>query len=113
MSIFHRKKRNYEIQPWDIHWPGFETFFVLKDGWEPFGVSSVPNALDQNQIRLWLRRRVDFKWRWWRRKPYEIRIQQAGWGGHQVLLHLTDGWKPFGLSISPPDQPIVWFWKKK
>jgi hypothetical protein len=50
--------------------------------------------------------------RLWTKKNYEIRVQSAGWGGHQVLLHLTEGWEPFAVSISPPDQPIIWFRKK-
>jgi hypothetical protein len=99
-------KRTWEIQPTDIHWLGFEASFIVANGWEPYGVSPVPNTLDQNQVRLWLRRRPP---RFWHRKQREIKIQSAGWGGHQILLHLSSGWEPFGVSISPPDQPIVWF----
>lgn len=100
-----KKKVTWEIRPYDIHWLGFETSYIVNDGWEPYGVTPVPNALDQNQIRIWTRRPSSVK----KSKPYEIKMQSAAWGGHQVLLHLTDGWEPFAVSISPPDQPIVWF----
>lgn len=99
-------RRTWEIHAEDVHYVGQPISYIVRDGWEPFGVSPVPNTLDQNQIRLWLRRRTP---RFWHRKPHEIRIETAAWGGHQVLLHLTGGWEPFGVSISPPDQPIVWF----
>ena len=103
---WHRKRHDWQIQPQDIHWLGFETSFVIREGWEPFGVSSVPNALDQNQIRVWTRRQSD------KGKQYEIKMQSAGWGGHQVILHLSAGWEPFAVSISAPDQPIIWFRRK-
>lgn len=103
-----KKKIEWEIRPFDIHWVGFETSFIVNDGWEPYGVSTVPNTLDQNQIRVWTRRLTSHK----RSRPYEIKMQSAAWGGHQVLLHLTDGWEPFAVAISPPDQPIIWFRKR-
>ena len=103
-----RFRRTWEIHAEDVHNPGFEISYIVRDGWEPFGVSDVPNTLDPNQVRLWLRRRSR---RFWHRKPREIHIQSAGWGGHQVILHLTAGWEPFGLSITGVDQPIVWFRK--
>lgn len=104
--FWRRRKPEWEIQPLDVHWLGYETSLIISDGWEPFGVSAVPNTLNSNQIRIWRRRpkhgpRPAF--------GYEVKVQSAGWGGHQVILHLTEGWEPFGLSISPPDQPIVWF----
>lgn len=102
------KKREWQIRPSDIRWVGYEESVIITDGWEPFGVSPVPNTLNPNQIRLWLRRQLVPK----HRHPWEIRIQQAGWGGHQVGLHLTAHWEPFGVSISPPDQPIIWFRRK-
>jgi len=100
-----KKKIEWEIQPVDVHQFGSEISYIVNDNWEPFGVSPVPNTLEPNLVRIWRRRPKDAKLR----RPYEIKIQSAGWGGHQVILHLTSGWEPFGLSISPPDQPIVWF----
>lgn len=99
----------YEIQPRDIHLNPLSSDIsaFLDDEWEPFGVTAVPNTLDPNQIRLWLRRPVKHK----RRKAYEISIASAGWGGHEVLLHLTQGWAPFGVSDSSGNH-IIWFRKK-
>ena len=100
-------RREWEIQPRDIHLNPLspDISFIVQDGWQPFGVTGVPNSADQNQIRLWLRRRPPL---FWHRKPYEIRIQNAGWGGHQVLLHLTAGWEPFGVSDSAGNH-LIWF----
>jgi hypothetical protein len=97
--------RDWQIQPIDQHWNGSESSFIVRDGWEPFGVSAVPNIQDpQNWIRIWTRRRE----RGFRRKQYEIKIQQAGWGGHQVILHLSGGWEPFGVSDSFGNH-LIWF----
>lgn len=108
MNWFFWRKQPVEwvILPHDIHWPGFETSFIIEDSWEPYGVTPVPNTLDVNQIRLWTRRPRKFK----KRKSYEIKIQQGGWGGHQVLLHLSSGWKPFAVSDSSGNH-IIWFYK--
>lgn len=102
---FWKRFIEWEIQPIDIRWVGGEAALLIFDGWEPFGVSEVPNTTNPNQVRVWRKRRKKFR----KHLRYEVRIQSAGWGGHEVLLHLTGGWEPFGLSISPPDQPIVWF----
>jgi hypothetical protein len=101
---WHRKRHDWEIQPFDIHWNGSEASFIVHDGYELFGVSAVPNTTDLNQIRVWTRRRADQR----HHKVYEIRFQSAGWGGHQVLLHLTEGWEPFGVSDSFGNH-IIWF----
>jgi hypothetical protein len=104
--FFWRKpKVEWSIRPFDIHWMGFETSYVIRDGWEPYGVTPVPNALDQNQIRLWTRRPLKYK-----KRTYEIKIQSGSWGGHQVLLHLSDGWEPFAVSDSSGNH-IIWFRK--
>jgi hypothetical protein len=50
-------QRDWQIQPQDLRWVGFEASFIIKDGWEPFGVSNVPNTTNPNQIRVWTRRR--------------------------------------------------------
>ena len=105
---WYRKRRNWEIRPYDLPWLGQELSFVVMDGWEPFGVSPVPNTLNPNQVRMWTRRRENTHYPF----GYEIKVQQAGWGGHEVMLHLTSGWEPFALSITGPDQPIVWFRRK-
>lgn len=99
-----KPERTWEIQPTDIHWNGSEASFIVKDQWEPFGVLPVPNTLDPNQVRLWTRRPVDHK----KRKSFEIKIQSAGWGGHEVVLHLTAHWEPFGVSDSAGNH-IIWF----
>jgi hypothetical protein len=96
--------RDWQIQPQDTHWLGSPISFIIRDGWEPFGVSKVPNTTDPNQIRVWLRRRAFG----FRRKQYEIKIHNAGWGGHQVILHLSQGWEPFGVSDSSGNH-IIWF----
>ena len=99
---WHRKRRDWQIQPFDVYWNGNEASFIVRDGWEPFAVSGFPNTLTANQIRVWTRRRRSSK------KVYEIKIQSAGWGGHQVILHLSEGWEPFGVSDSFGSH-IVWF----
>lgn len=85
---------------------GFESSYVIRQGYEPFGVSSVPNALDQNQIRVWTRRQGTKD----HFKQYEIKVQSASWGGHQVLLHLSSGWEPFAVSDTG-EAHIIWFRK--
>jgi hypothetical protein len=106
---WHRKHRKWEIQPVDIHLNPLspDIIFVVRDGWEPFGVSPVPNTLDPNQLRIWTRKREGDK----RYKAYEIKIANAGWGGHEVLLHLSAGWEPFGVSMSYENHQI-WFRRK-
>jgi len=103
------KKGNWEILPIDQHLnpTSQEQLFVVHDGWEPFGVSPVQNTLDSNQIRIWTRRRETAH----RNTAYEIKIVSAGWGGHEVLLHLSSGWEPFGVSMSF-DNHLIWFRKK-
>ena len=103
---WHRKSRGWEIYPQDIHLNPFslDISFIVREGWQPFGVSSVPNTTDPNQLRIWTRRRE----RTYKNTVYEIKIASAGWGGHQVLLHLTDHWEPFGVSDSFGN-PIIWF----
>jgi hypothetical protein len=99
-----KPKKLWQIQPRDVHWNGYEMSVIIKDGWEPFGVTRVPNSLNQDLVRLWMRRPTKFK----KRKQYEVRIQQGGWGGHQVILHLTEAWEPFGVSESY-DNALIWF----
>lgn len=101
-----RFRSTWEIHAEDIHWMYGTASYIVREGWEPFAVSDVPNTLNPNQVRLWLCRKTR---RWWHRRPREIEIQSAGWGGHEVILHLSAGWEPFGVSIELPDQPIVWF----
>jgi len=94
----------------DLHFNGQEAQATLLYGWEPFGVTYVPNILvPGSQLRLWVRRRKKIK----DAKPRVIRIQSAGWGGHEVMLHLTQFWKPIGVDTAPgsSDQAIVWFVK--
>jgi len=98
------KNKIWEIQPLDIHWNGFEASLITSDGWEPFGVTSVPNTIKPNQIRVWSRRVVKKKWK----DAWEIKIQSVGWGGHQILLHLSAGWEPFGVADSFGNH-IIWF----
>ncbi len=104
---FWKRKTTWEIRPFDCVWNGSETSFIVHDGWEPFGVTPVPNTLNQNFIRLWTRRPEGARQKF----GYEIKVQSAGWGGHQVLLHLTDGWEPFGASDSFGNH-IIWFRKE-
>lgn len=96
----------WEIQPQDLHLNPAqpEISFFIRDGWEPFGTSAVPNTLDPNQIRLWTRRPANHK----NMRDYDIKIASAGWGGHEVFLHLTAGWKPFCVSDSYGNH-IIWF----
>jgi len=45
-----------------------------------------------------------------KKKVYEI--AQAGWGGHEVVLHLSEGWEPFSVQTIQNDfgwQTIIWF----
>jgi len=45
-----------------------------------------------------------------KKKVYEL--SQAGWGGHEVFLHLTAGWEPFNVVVIETDlgpQYIIWF----
>ena len=120
-----KKQREWMVTSQDLHWNGQEAQATLQDGWEPFGVTYVPNLLatrdtpdgsvefvaDDTQIylRLWVRRPMNHK----ETKPRVIRIQAASWGGHQVMLHLTAFWTPIGVDTSPgaPDQAIIWFVK--
>jgi len=51
----------------------------------------------------------------WRRRKTVWELSQAGWGGHEVLLHLTAGWEPFAVSTEQTDsgpQFIIWFRRK-
>ncbi len=106
---WQHREVEYMIQPRDIHLNPLSSDILtyLENEWEPIGVTAVPNTLDPNQIRLWMRRPVKFH----KRSRYQIRIANAGWGGHEVLLHLTQGWEPFGVSDSYGN-PIIWFRKK-
>lgn len=105
-----RKPVEWMITSQDLHYNGQEAQATLQDGWEPFGVTYVPNILIPNsQLRLWIRRPVKHK----KIKPRVIRIQSAAWGGHQVLLHLSAFWTPIGVDTAPgsPDQAVIWFVK--
>lgn len=106
---WHRKRRDWQILPQDVHLNPFqlENSFIVRQGWEPFGVTAVPNTTDANQLRIWTRRRENTHYR----RQYEIKIISAGWGGHQVLLHLTAGWEPFAVSDSSGNH-IIWFRKQ-
>ena len=103
---WHRKRHDWDILPQDIHLnpSSLDVSFVIREGWEPFGVTDVPNTTDPNQTRIWTRRRENVRYH----RDYEIKIQNAGWGGHEVLLHLTTGWEPFAVSDSFGN-PIIWF----
>jgi hypothetical protein len=105
---WHRKTHNWEIRPLDQHLNPTtqEQSFIVREGWEPFGVTPVPNTTDPNQLRIWTRRRENTHYR----RDYEIKIVSAGWGGHQVLLHLSSGWEPFAVSMSY-DNHLIWFRK--
>jgi hypothetical protein len=103
---WHRKRGDWQILPQDFRWNGFEGTFLFQGGWEPFAVSTVPNTLETNRLRVWTRRREGGEAR--RDRDYEINVRSAGWGGHQVPLHLIEGWEPFGVQDSY-DNHIVWF----
>ena len=105
---WHRKRCDWQILPQDVHLnpASADISFVILGGYEPFGVSAVPNTLDQNQVRIWTRRREPKTTH--NNTVYEILISSAGWGGHQVLLHLSSGWEPFAVSDSFGNATI-WF----
>lgn len=109
MWPFKNKLIKWTVTSRDVHLnpTSPEISFIVSDGWEPFSVTDIPNTLDQNQKRVWIRRAT---FRIWHRKDYEIRIQQWGWGGHEVFLHLEDGWEPFGVSDSFGNH-MIWFRK--
>ena len=110
LPFWPRKPREWMITSQDLHYNGYEASATLQDGWQPIGVTYVPNVLGPPQLRLWLRRPHNFK----KTKPQVIKIQSAGWGGHEVILHLSQFWVPIGVDTSPgsTDQAIIWFVKE-
>lgn len=52
-------------------------------------------------------------WPWQRKtRNWEIRPFDLHWLGQELSFIVVEGWEPFALSITGPDQPIVWFRRK-